>query len=157
MTLTKPSTFTVQGLPPSIFRETYVVISVWKESTTWMAEYHILSKQPQEHLVTGLVEFDMKNYPPELDPIDAAYMEGEALRQAEIDLILALESRAVAAGRPELAYLPVGFKRADFSPVILWARRVFPNKIPDIVNTTKSPELKKYLQMVMSIQPIRAA
>jgi hypothetical protein len=158
MTIKQPSTFTVSGLPPGIFGEAYVVISVWKPSATkWMAEYNILTTRPQENLDSCVVEFDVANYPPELESIDEAYMEAEAARQAQIDLELELGKRAIIVGRPEVAYLPLTLKRTKISPVTLWVRNLLPMKFADMANQTKSSDLKKYLQMVMGLEKLKAA
>ncbi len=85
MNLKPPSTFSMLGFPPGIFGETYVVVSVWQPSaTTWKAEYNILTKRPHEHLISCVVDFDIANYPPELESIDETYMEAEAVRQHPI-------------------------------------------------------------------------
>jgi hypothetical protein len=157
MTIKTPATFMVHGVPPGIFGETYVIISTWKEGAIWKAEYNILMKLPQDQLASRVIDFNIENYPTELEPIDGDYMEGEALRQAEIDLILALEQRAIADGRPELAYMPITLKRTAYTPVTLWVRDVFPQKFFDMAKTTQSPELKNYLTMVMSLRKLRAA
>lgn len=158
MSIKQPSTFSISGLPPGLFGEVYVVISVWQPSKTlWMAEYNILTTRPQENLVNCVVEFDIANYPPELESIDEAYMEAEAARQAEIDLALELEKRAIASGRPELAYLPITLQPTKISPVTLWVRNLFPVKFEDMANQTKSSDLKKYLGVVMGLQKLKAA
>ena len=156
MSIKQPSTFRVQGLPPGLFGEAYVVVSVWQPcTTTWMAEYNILTKGPHEHLVSCVVDFDIANYPPELDSIDEAYMEAEAARQAEIGLMLELETRATDSGRPELAYLPITLQPTKITPVTLWVRNLFPVKFEDMANQTKSSDLKKYLRMVMTLQEMK--
>lgn len=157
MTVKNPSTFSVQGLPPGIFGEAYVIISTWKESSTWKAEYNILKKRPQEQLASQMIEFNTENYPAELEQVDDAYMKGKALRQAEFDLILKLEKRATTDGRPEVAHMQIKLKRMAITPVTLWVRDVFPHKFLDMANTSKSPKLKSYLQMVMGLQKLRAA
>jgi hypothetical protein len=134
-----------------------VVISVWQPSaTTWKAEFNILTKRPHEQLTSGIVDFDTASYPPELQPIDEAYMEAEAARQAEIDLSLELEKRATDVKRPELAYLPVKLERTRISPVTLWVRNTFPVKFADMASATKSPELARYLRVVMELQKLKA-
>lgn len=158
MTIKQPSTFTVSGLPPGIFGEAYVVISVWKSSATeWMAEYNILTTRPQENLDSCVVVFDVENYPPELEPIDATYMEAEAVRQAQIDIELELERRATVVGRPEVAYLPIILQRTKISPVTLWVRSLFPTKFAEMASQTRSSDLKNYLRMVMGLQKLKAA
>ena len=158
MSIKQPSTFSILGLPPGIFGEAYVVISVWQPSVTqWKAEYNILTTRPQENLVSCVVEFDIANYPPELESIDDAYMEAEAVRQAEIDLALELERRATASSRPELAYLPITLQRTKISPVTLWVRNLFPMKFADMATQTMSSDLEKYLRMVMGLQRLKAA
>jgi hypothetical protein len=152
MSMEKPSTFRALGLPPGIFGEAYVVISVWQPSaTSWMGEYNILTKRPHEHLFSDVVPFDTVGYPVELQPIDATYMEAEAILQAETHLILELEERASDAQFPELAYLPVKLERTNISPVTLWVRNMFPAKFEDMANETESPALKSYLRVVMSL------
>ncbi len=156
MSLVKPSTFRAVGLPPAFFREAYVVVSVWQPATTiWMAEYHILTKRPHEHLDWCVIDFDTTTYPAVLGIIDAAFMEDEALRQAQLDLVLELENLATASNRPELAYLPIALQRANITPVTLWVRNVFPVKFHDMMTVTKSPDLKNYLTVVMSMKKLR--
>ena len=145
------------GLPTGLFGEAYVVISVLAafHHELEMAEYNILTKRPHEHLISGIVDFDTASYPPELQPIDEAYMEAEAARQAEIDLILELERRATDVKRPELAYLPFKLERTKISPVTLWVRNTFPVKFADMANETKSSDLKRYLRVVMGLQKLK--
>lgn len=150
MSIKQPSTYSVSGLPLGIFGEAYVVISVWQPSATrWIAEYNLLTTRPQEDLNSHVVEFDTANYPPELDSIDEAYMEAEAVRQAQLDLALELERRATILGRPEVAYLPFAFQRTKISPVTLRIRNLFPTKLADMANQTKSSDLKNYMRIVM--------
>lgn len=158
MTIKPPSTFTLSGLPHGIYGEAYVVISVWQPSATrWMAEYNVLTTRPQENLSSCVVEFDVEDYPRELEPIDEAYMEAEAARQAQLDLAVELENRATHADRPEVAFLPFTLQRTKISPVTLWVHNLFPTKFADMANQTKSSDLKNYLRMVMGLQKLRAA
>lgn len=158
MSIKQPSTFSLRGIPPGVFGETYVVVSVWQPSTTtWMAEYNILTKRPHEHLVSCVVDFDITNYPPELESIDEAYMEAEAVQHAESYLSLELEKRATDSGRPELAYLPITLQRTKISPVTLWVRNLFPVKFGDMANQTNSSDLNTYLRMVMGLQKLKVA
>jgi hypothetical protein len=149
--------FRLEGLPRLFFGETHVVISVWKEGSVWNAEYSILTKRPAEHLVQNQLSFDVANYPQELPAVDEAQMEGEALNQAEIDLRLELEQLAMAQGRDDLAYSPILFVRETITPVTLWVRSVYPLKFQDMAGNTKSPKLKPYLQMVMSLKRLKPA
>lgn len=153
MNIKQPSTFSVLGLPPGLFGEAYVVISVWQPSVTqWKAEYNILTTRPNERLDSCVVEFDVSNYPSELESIDEAYMEAEAVRQAGIDLALKLEEQATASGRSELAYLPITLQRTKLSPVTFWVRNLFPMKFADMATYTKSSDLSRYLRMVMGLK-----
>lgn len=120
-----------------------------------MAEYNILTRRPHEHLISSVVDFNIADYPAELQPIDEAYMEAEAARQAEIDLGMELERRANESNRPEWAYLPLELQRTKITPVTLWVRNTFPVKFGDMATTTKSPELKRYLQVVMGLNKLR--
>ncbi|MDP3856714.1 MAG: hypothetical protein Q8Q73_03020 [Stagnimonas sp.] len=161
MSIKKPSTFSVLGLPPGIFGEAYVVVSVWQASTTtWMAEYSILAKRPQKHLFENLfsrvVEIDITSYSSELEPIDEAYMEAEATRQAELDLMLELEKRAADSGHTELAYLPIALQRTKISLVTLWMRTLFAVTLEDMANHTNSSDLNKYLRIVVRLQRAKA-
>ncbi len=156
MTLKKPSMFSASGLPHALFGDTFVVVSVWQPTgSTWSAEYHILIKRPNEFLISGVVNFDTLDYPPELDPVDEQYMVAEALRQAEIDLITELERRATDANRPELAYLPLNLIETKITPVSLWVRDVFPTKFGEMAKTAKSQFLTNYLRTVMGLQKMR--
>lgn len=158
MTIKQPSTFTVSGLPPGVFGEVYVVISVWKPTETeWLAEYNILNTYPKEMLDSRIVAFDVTNYPSDLEPIDETYMEAEAVRQAQIDLELELAKRATSLNRAEAAFFPIRLHETKISPVTLWVRDLFPKKFVDMTNQTKSADLKKYLQMVMGLQKLRVS
>ena len=155
MNIKQPSTFRVQGLPLGFFGEAYVIVSVWKSTPTiWMAEFNILTKRPHAHLVSCDINFDIANYPSELEPIDEAYMEAEAERQAENYLILELEKRATELNRSDLAYLPILLQRSKNSTVNLWVSNLFPGKLEDMANHTKSSDLKNYLRKVMEIPMI---
>lgn len=152
-----PSMFRLAGLPPRFFGETHVVISVWREGKTWNSEYSILSTWPAEHLIQCFIAFDTTDYPPELPAVDAAFMEGEALQQAKTDIGLELEKRALEANKEDLAYLPVHLERETITPVSLWTRSIYPHKFIDMAQGTKSPDLRRYLQMVMSMSRARPA
>lgn len=147
--------FRLEGAPRLFFGETHVVISVWKDAAVWHAEYNILSKRPPEHLVQTQLSFDITNYPAELPAVDEVQMEGEALNQAEIDLRLELEQRALAQGREDLAYSPIMLVRETITPVTLWTRSMYPLKFLDMAAGTKSPRLKPYLKMVMSLSRLK--
>lgn len=151
MTLTHPSMFRLEGPPRALFGETHVVISVWKVASVWHGEYNILSKRPHEHLVQKQCFFDVTNYPPELPAFDEAEMEGLALNQAENDLSLELERHAREQGNEDLAYSPILLVRETITPVTLWGRSVYRYKFKDMADGTMSPNLKCYLQMVMSL------
>lgn len=158
MPIKQPSKFTVSGLPPEIFGEVYVVISVWKPTETeWLAEYNLLNTYPKDKLDSRVVAFDVKIYPSDLKPIDEAYMEAEAVRQAQIDLELELEKRATSLNRTESAFFPIKLHEIKICPVTLWVRNLFPANFVDMANQTKSSDLKKYLQMVMGLQKLRAS
>jgi hypothetical protein len=157
MHLSHPSMFRLEGPPRSFFGETHVVISVWKEASVWHAEHNILSKRPAEHLVQKQLSFDVINYPPELPAVDEAQMEGEALNQAEIDLRLELEHLAHVQGNDDLAYSPILLVRETITPVTLWVRSVYKHKFKDMANGTKSPKLKPYFMMVMSLSHLKSA
>jgi len=150
-----PSMFQLAGVPPGFFGETHVVISVWSDASIWNAEYSILSKRPAESLIQKSVTFDVSSYPSELPPVDKAFMEAEALSQAKIDLILELEQRAKAAGREDLAYLPIELQPEPNTPVTLWVHDIYPEKFRAMFDGTASPSLKRYLQLVMSIGRIK--
>jgi len=155
--MNKPSMFRLVGMPYRFFGETHVVISVWREQETWMAEYSILSNRPQEHLVQCVIDFDTSGYPSELPPVDDAFMEAEALQQAKVGLTLELENRALAAGREDLAYMPIELERESLSPMSLWVRNAYPAKFADMAAGTKSSVLKNFLQVVMSMRRLKSA
>ena len=156
MVIKQPRMFSVSGLPRGLFGDAYVIVSVWKPSTTlWTAEYHILTKRPHEHLLSGTVDFDTTDFPPELEPIDDAYMEAEAMRQVEIDIGLELERRATESNRPDWAYLPLRLDTTTITAVTLWTRDMFPTKFGDMAAATKSPQLKRYLQVVMGLHRLK--
>ncbi len=155
MHLSHPSMFRLEGPPRSFFGETHVVVSVWKEAAVWHAEYSILSKRPAEHLVQTQLSFDVTDYPAELPEVDEAQMEGEALNQAEIDLRLEMERLAQVQGREDLAYSPIVLVRETITPVTLWTHSVYPLKFVDMASGTKSPRLKPYLKMVMSLSRLK--
>ena len=156
MSISAPAMFKAMGLPARLFGQVYVIVSVWKSlPTTWEAEYNVLSNRPQENLFSGVVSFDTKDYPVELQPIDAVYMEAEAVRQAEIVLMLELEKRAVADD-VALAYLPFKLERTQLTPVTLWVSNTFPSKFLDMTSETKSKGLRNYLRLVMGLQKLKA-
>jgi hypothetical protein len=70
---------------------------------------------------------------------------------------LDLEARALAAGQPSLAYLPITLNRSKLTPMTLWWRNVFPNKFLDMASATKSPDLRAYLRVVMGASRLRSA
>jgi hypothetical protein len=151
-----PSTYTVPGLPRALFGETYVIISVWKPSDmVWKAEYNILIKAPNEYLISDTVEFDVTDYPAELPPIDNAAMQTEAVQQAERVLTLELDRRANDAKRPDLAYHPVILEQKTISLVMLHKRNIFPVKFGDMATTTISPDLRRYLALVLGQERLR--
>jgi hypothetical protein len=157
MSLKPPSMFNLVGLPNGVFGETHVIVSVWpQDAAIWAAEYSILIRSPAEHLIQEVVTFDTTGYPAELPPIDEAYMEAEALRQAEIDLILELEKRAQFDGRGDLAFLPIRLERANITPVTLWVRKAYPAKFTDMMNNTKSTGLRTYLKAVASLTRLKS-
>ncbi|MCU4120055.1 hypothetical protein N8A90_13280 [Variovorax sp. N23] len=149
--------FRLVGVPHRFFGETHIIVSVWREGSVWKAEYSILSKRPAEHLEQCVIDFDVNGYPTELPPVDAPFMKGEALRQAQNDLILELEKRATEAGREDLAYMPLDLEPEAITPVTLWARSAYPQKFVDMYNGTKSQDLKRYLQIVMSMARFKSA
>lgn len=153
----KPSMYRLVGMPYRFFGETHVVISVWAERETWFAEYSILSKRPNEHLMQSVIDVDTAGFPTELPPVDAAFMEAEALQQAKIDLTLELERRALTAGREDLAYLPIDLEPESMSPMSLWMRNVYPAKFLDMASGTKSTALRGFLQVVMRTRKLRSA
>lgn len=151
-----PSTYTVPGLPRALFGETYVIISVWKPAdTVWKAEYNILIKAPNEYLISDTVEFDVTDYPAELPPIDDAAMRAEAVQQAERVLALELDRRANDAKRPDLADHPVILEQKTISLVMLHKRNIFPAKFGDMATTTKSPDLRRYLALLLGQERLR--
>lgn len=137
--------------------EAHVIISVWNEGKTWKAEYNILTKRPVEHLAQCVIDFDTTDYPPELPTVDATFMETEALQQAKIDIGLELENRALGTDQEDVAHLPVELERETITPVTLWVRDLYPSKFIDMAEGTKSPDLRRYLKMVMSTSRLRRA
>lgn len=121
-----------------------------------MSEYSILTTRPEENLISCVVEFDIADYPPELESIDEAYMEAEVARQAEIDLEMELQNRSIVLGRSQAASLPFTLQKTKITPVTLWVRNLFPSKFPVMANLTSSPDLKKYLRKVMGLRQLTA-
>lgn len=158
MPVNAPSSFKLVGLPPDFFGETYVFISVWRPAiNTWAGEYSILVSRPKEDLLQKVVTFDITDYPTDLPPVDEAYMEGEALRQAKIDLALELERSAFDRKRDDCAFLTIQLERSAFSPVSVWTLQTHPVAFKKMMSNTKSNELQKYLTMVAGIAPLRPA
>jgi hypothetical protein len=99
-----PSMFRLVGISRRFFGETHVVISVWRDGTTWKTEYNILTRRPAEHLKQDVFMFDIVDYPAELPPVDAASMKGDGLQQAEMYLGLELEQLAMETNQEDFAY-----------------------------------------------------
>lgn len=148
--------FSIVGLPRPFFKDPYLVVSAWQPSpTTWRAEYHILTKRPHEHLMSGHVDWDETTHPPEVLPIDEKFMESEAQRQAEVDFIPELEKLAHENQKPEFATAPISFEPAKTTLGFLWKQGIYRVKISDIANVTKSPRLPLHLSIVMSQRRLR--
>lgn len=152
-----PPLFAVTGLPPGLLGESYAVVAAWQPSSTlWVAEFHLLTSRPAESWVHGSIDFDITNYPPELNPIDETYMEGEALQQAELALLQMVEKRAEAESRPEILWHPFRLEPVRYSAMTLWTRGVHQQALRDIAATTGSAKLRMHLRLVMSVQRLRS-
>lgn len=135
---------------PVIFGETYAICTGTEISPgKYRAEYFILMQRPTETLHIGPpIIFDGQTFPPGLDAIDMNFAIDEANRQAEIDLLQLLESRAAELQRPELAYLPLGLEPRPSSLMGCWMRGLFSKQIPAIIESTKCPQLAFYLRLL---------
>ena len=115
-----------------------------REST----EHFILTQRPSQALHVGNFDIFGGNFPPKLDVIDIDFAIAEAYRQAEIDLLLLLEQKAMELKRPDLAYLPFELEPRAGSLLSCWMRRRFTTQITDIKDSTKCPSLDFYLDLL---------
>ena len=157
MGFNKPSSYRLDGLPPSIFGETYVFISIWaSDPNVLMSEYSILTSRPEELLAQTATTHDLSGRPPELPLYDEGAAEAEALRLAQICLEDEIERRAIAEGRNEFTH-SVRLTPCDLSPVSLWALNTHPRAIREMLERTTSNGLRNFLKMVVSTQRLRPA
>lgn len=155
------SIFFIDGLPRAFFRDAYLVVSVWQPSpTTWRAEYHILTRRPDEHVFGDYVDLDPTTFPPEVRDelsVDENYMIDEAKRQAEIVLIEELSKLAQQQQDPELAYMPFRFESTIMNLNNLWRLGTYKASLQKMVNATGSKALKLHLSIALSMQPVSRA
>jgi hypothetical protein len=148
-----PSFFALRGLRPSLFGESYVLISVSTPTETlWAAEYHILTSAPNESLRSDVVSFDITGYPTELPPMDERYMVEEALLQADRAVSIELHNRTTVLGNAEVDPPQFTLELTAISPVSLWTRGIFEKALEDIAKSTRDSELKRYLELVMGFK-----
>lgn len=153
-----PTVFSILDLPRAFFRDPYLIVSVWQpSSTTWRAEYHILTKRPHEHLMTTSFDCDPTTLPPDEPPVDEKYMVQEALCQAEFGLIAELDKLAHEHHDPELSTRPFSFKPANVGLASLWTLVTYTDNFANMASVTSSLGLKKHLSMVMSMKRLPPA
>jgi len=146
----------VRRLPPSIFGETYIIVSATKiPENEYLAEYSILTQRPKEELYRGEFSISANSIPPELGEVDLDFAFDEALRVAEIAFNDLLEKRTTELGKPDLAL--------QISPVLdhiritfligCIRREVFIDQLEDLETATNCPSLKKYIVIIRSLIP----
>lgn len=139
----------LRRLPTGIFGETYAIATGTEIAPgEYRAEHFILTQRPSEALHVGNFHIFGGKLPPELGVIDIDFAIAEAYRQAEIDLLLLLEKRAMELERPDLAYLPFDLEPRPGSLLSCWMRGLFTTQITAIKDSTKCPSLAFYLGLL---------
>ena len=150
--------YTLRRLPAGVFGEAYAIVTGTEVTQgEYRAEHFILTQRPSEALQMGAVDISSKSFPAELGAVDADFAMAEAYRQAEIDMLLLLEQRAAALGRPDLAYLPFELEQRTSPIVGCWMQGRFTKQLIAIKGATKCPSLARYLALLQQISVVRSA
>lgn len=141
--------YMLRRLPQGIFGETYAIATGTEIAPgEYRAEHFILTQRPSEALHVGNSAIFGGNIPPELGVIDIDFVIAEAYRQAEIDLLLLLEKRAMELERPDLAYLPFELEPRSGALMSCWMRGRFTTQITALKDSTKCSTLAFYLGLL---------
>lgn len=142
--------YAIAGPLADLFSQAYVVISVWQPSPThWKAQYHMLNVRSQENLLSRVMDFDIEDWLPAFEPIDANYIERNMVRQARDDIESDVEKQAVDLNHLRIVGLPLSLRQVETTLAELWMGNDFSNGFLEMAKTTKSPELKDYLNVLM--------
>jgi len=98
--------YSIRGLSAGVFGDSYVVIAGEDNDDIVNIEWHILTKKPEETLISKYFSISPKNFPPEvIEEIGSPYQYGasQAKLYAELNLLELLEDRAKELGRPDIA------------------------------------------------------
>jgi len=150
-TISKYTVYQLRGLPPGVFGESYVVVACDDGfKGKFRAEHHILTQRPQESLRSGVLNIN-SDLPAELGIIDADFVIGEGLRQAEITIFELMEKRSIELDRPDVALLPFDLKECPSPFVGCRMRGRFLKQLEDIGKSTKCQALDRYMNLLQQV------
>ena len=155
----KYSTYILNGLHPSIFGETHIIITSTKDNEgKYEAEYFILMQRPNETL--AFKTFNDVGNPNQLEMEKGSNLDSAldfGLSEAERDLDILLEKRTSELNRPDLAHSPFELIERNSPFVSFRMRGKFTEQLMKIKNNTKCRSLANFqtvaAQVNMAIQP----
>jgi hypothetical protein len=147
--------YILQGFHPSVFGETYVIVTATKDARgKYDAEYFILMQRPSKTLM--LKAFEDVGNPNLIDigpVVDLDIALAFALNEAEHHLFLLLEKRAAELNDSDLADLPF-----RWAPFVGWRMRGrFTDQLMEIKDSTKCTSLARPLSLLEQVRTIRRA
>jgi len=146
----KYSAYILKDFHPSVFGETYVIVTAIKDARgKYDAEYFILMQRPSETLM--LKAFEDVGNPNLIDigpVVDLDIPLAFALSEAEHDLFPLLGKRAAELNDPDLADLHFRWKQRD-APFVGWRMRGrFTDQLMEIKDSTKCTSLARRLNLL---------
>ncbi len=106
-------------------------------------------------LRTGQVNISSSGFPAELGTVNVDFVMSEALRQAEIDVLLLIENRATELERSDVAYLPFELSEQPSPFVRCKMRGHFTKQLMDVKDSTQCPSLAQYLNLLQQVSVVR--
>lgn len=145
--------YELQGMPPVVFGETYVVaVGINTSGPYFKGEYHIISQRPAPLAESFAWSFEhLEEAKPHLTA-DIPWIISESLYQAKGRLVDRLVQRAQELNAPNLLNAPVELRELAASPFAgCRIRGVFHPEMERVQRTTQSAALNRYLAALRQI------
>ena len=149
--------FRISGVPAGSFGESYLLITTKVESMQlcWW-EYYIISKRMNPSLQKMSHEYETPTDLPESLKIDICYLLDEAKQEAQYFLEDKLVEIYEKAGKPLSPTTGIELVEISQNPLhSLWFRDQLRDEIGLISQSTKSPDLKPYLELLVKSSFLR--
>lgn len=147
----------LQGMPPGVFGETYVVtVGIHTLGHYYKGEYHIITQRPEPLLESGTWRFEQAFAPIELLTVDLDFMVEESITFAQNHIYDRLIERAAELKADCLLTEQVVLKECAVRPFVgCWIRNTFNQQIVNLAQTTECTFLYRYLHALSQIRPIQ--